>query len=174
MYRNSQEEKEISKCAKLTYTMLFSTILCIIISWNAHVEFFDIEGFNKSRSYVDGILTHVDDYTIGNSQHESWVVKVKYTFKINNTKYNGNKLGYIEHPSDYYYKSTDATLDKYGLKMGNTIRVHYNINDPNQSMLFPSQGTNSKNRIYMLILAIICAIATCYCFKKYISLKKKD
>jgi len=170
MYKSPQEEKEIANYTKYTYTMVVVTILSLIISWKTHVEFFDVEEFNKSSLYVDGILNHVEDKSLS-GEVRGLTVNVKYTFDVNGTKYDGNNLGYIDYPLTITAQTIRDTLDKYGLKKGNIIRVHYNINDPNQSMLFLSQDSNSKDRIIMLIIAIISAIAAYYCFRKLLTLK---
>ena len=90
---------------------------------------------------------------------------------MNNKTYIGSELGDLEYPLTFSAQNIKDTLEKYNLKKGSILDVHYKIDDPKDSSLFLTQPKVSVKITGLSILAILCLFTSIFTLYKKNTLK---
>jgi len=120
-----------------------------------------IFGFKQLHSLfyrtTDGVLTevtiHSGAFFSGKSDEPRSSVSVKYRYQINGVEYRNNQLTYLV-VQGWSREDMKGLVDEYRLVTGATIPVHYNPDDPQDSVLIRGFiGWQLKNFVLALLLA---------------------
>ncbi len=106
---------------------------------------------SKDWPFVEGKIVSSAVYKSYSNKKYMYEAKISFTYYLNNTPHTGNKVSFNDYKASYSSRAEDV-VSRY--PQGSVVRVYYNPQNPNESVLEPGLGFGS---FFIVIVGVIFA-----------------